>query len=235
MSRKQFIQSHGATCDNWQWSWSFVNSSKRFVIFGAWENDSTIFSESWKINAKGRKSSGFRQSKEHLRLVQMEGFKLFTFPMTAIIGDGGIPKIKSFLPELAEKTLLQMGSDWLAVETYAGNNLAEELPKSGTYPEGAKTTVTINAYERNPKARAACIAHHGYVCVACGFDFADRYGDLGKDYIHVHHVNPLKNVTGEYEVDPVNDLVPVCPNCHAMIHRVDPCLTIEVLKERLNR
>jgi 5-methylcytosine-specific restriction protein A len=50
---------------------------------------------------------------------------------------------------------------------------------------------------------------------------------MGKGYIHVHHLTPLSTINGEYEVNPISDLIPVCPNCHAMIHKSNPPLTIE--------
>jgi 5-methylcytosine-specific restriction protein A len=99
--------------------------------------------------------------------------------------------------------------------------------------EGATTTVLVNRYERNAAARALCLAHHGVHCVVCGFDFESRYGELGKGYIHVHHIVPLSQTRGEYEVDPVNDLLPVCPNCHAMIHSTRPERTVEQIRESL--
>ena len=67
----------------------------------------------------------------------------------------------------------------------------------------------------------------------CGFDFEAFYGELGKNYIHVHHIVPLSKINKEYSVDPKNDLVPVCPNCHAMIHRTEPALTIDALKKQI--
>ncbi|HZL77529.1 MAG TPA: HNH endonuclease [Candidatus Limnocylindrales bacterium] len=241
MNRKQFIQSHGATCDNWNWSWSFVNEPKRIVIFGAWDRlisgrRAKIFSKAWVIDAKGRASKGFKQSLEHIRLIEEEGYKLYTFPMQPVEEtwqDDVIPKIKSFTPELTAKKLVRIGDEWFAAETDFENALAEELAVPEKFPEGAKTTVVINAYERNPKARAACIAQHGCCCAACGFNFVSRYGELGKDFIHVHHIKPLRAVAEEYEVDPKKDLVPVCPNCHAMIHRTEPCLSISELREHL--
>jgi 5-methylcytosine-specific restriction protein A len=88
-------------------------------------------------------------------------------------------------------------------------------------------------YERNPKARAACIAHHGCKCAVCGFDFATAYGPIGEGFIHVHHILAIGKIGKEYKVDPINHLIPVCPNCHAMIHRTDPALTIERLRKTL--
>ena len=86
MSRKKFIESQGATCDNWTWSWSFVNHKEKVVIFGAWDiytkgNMALIFSKDWEINSRGRKSPGFDQSLEHLRLIEKQGYKLKTFAM----------------------------------------------------------------------------------------------------------------------------------------------------------
>jgi 5-methylcytosine-specific restriction protein A len=82
--------------------------------------------------------------------------------------------------------------------------------------EGAVTTISVNRYERDPEARAACLAAWGHNCVVCGFNFGAVYGPRGEGYIHVHHLHPLSQ--GERTVDPVHDLVPVCPNCHAMLH-----------------
>lgn len=114
-----------------------------------------------------------------------------------------------------------------------GRRLPEQVPDSGAFSEGAVRKVTVNAFERNPAARTACLAHWGYDCAVCGFNFQERYGDLGKDYIHVHHLVPLASIGAEYIVDPVEDLRPVCPNCHSMLHRVDPPLEIDELKARL--
>ncbi|NML28529.1 HNH endonuclease [Zoogloea dura] len=100
--------------------------------------------------------------------------------------------------------------------------------------EGATKQVVVNAYERNPKARAACIKHYGATCSVCQFDFRARYGPIGKGFIHVHHLKPIAKQSGEHAVDPIADLRPVCPNCHAMLHISDPPLTIEELIEIVN-
>jgi len=85
--------------------------------------------------------------------------------------------------------------------------------------EGAVTTTTVNKYERNPLARKKCIEYHGCECSVCGLSFEKMYGDLGKGFIHVHHIVPLNQINEEYEVNYKTDLIPVCPNCHAMLHR----------------
>ncbi|MGY4544492.1 5-methylcytosine-specific restriction protein A [Arthrobacter sp. UYNi723] len=91
-------------------------------------------------------------------------------------------------------------------------------PAPGTYPEAAVVRVTTNRYERDAEARRACIAHRGSSCAACGFSFELAYGELGKDFIDVHHVVPAAQLGGGYQLDPLTDLVPLCANCHAMAH-----------------
>jgi hypothetical protein len=98
------------------------------------------------------------------------------------------------------------------------NPLADELDPSQPLMEGARYQVTVNAYERDPRARQLCIAAYGTSCVVCGFSFGAVYGREFAGIVHVHHCRPLSEAGGEREVDPVEDLRPVCPNCHAVIH-----------------
>ena len=95
--------------------------------------------------------------------------------------------------------------------------------------EGSRRDVIQSKIERSGPAREACIAAHGTICAACGFNFAAVYGSIGNGFIHVHHCDPVS--VGIREVDPVNDMRPLCPNCHAMVHRMDPPLSIAELKQ----
>lgn len=104
-----------------------------------------------------------------------------------------------------------------------------------TVVEGAAKSVTIKIYERDRGARLRCIRHWGWKCVICQFDFTKKYGELGEGFIHVHHLKPLAEIGDAYELNPVTDLRPVCPNCHAMLHRKVPALAIEELQNRMNR
>ena len=98
---------------------------------------------------------------------------------------------------------------------------------------GASKTITVNQYERNAAARKKCLDHHGYKCAVCAFDFEKIYGEIGKNYIHVHHLIPVSEIRKEYELDPISDLLPICPNCHAMIHITRPALSIKQLKHQI--
>lgn len=109
--------------------------------------------------------------------------------------------------------------------------LPEEIDdEEATIIEGERRSVLVNIYERNPVARKKCIAHWKPICQVCEFDFGATYGVLGDGFIHVHHLKPLGEVGEAYSLDPIQDLRPVCPNCHAMLHQEKPALKIEVLK-----
>jgi 5-methylcytosine-specific restriction protein A len=107
----------------------------------------------------------------------------------------------------------------------------EEISPTTTHVEGTVRQALVNVYERNPAARAACIAHYGNTCQVCSFNFGKTYGQLGDGFIHVHHLKEISSIAKEYEVDPIEDLRPVCPNCHAMLHTSRPALSIEALKQ----
>ena len=67
--------------------------------------------------------------------------------------------------------------------------------------------------------REDAIRIHGTKCMICGFDFEQKYGELGKGYIEVHHIKPLTTLEQEVVVNPETDLICVCANCHRMLHR----------------
>ena len=108
-----------------------------------------------------------------------------------------------------------------------------EVSEKDGYREGAVQRVTVNRYERDPKARDDCIDHHGLQCAVCDLSFEERYGDPGKDFIHVHHKRPLHQMRASNLVNPKTDLIPICPNCHAMLHRRDPPYDVEQLRGML--
>lgn len=111
--------------------------------------------------------------------------------------------------------------------------LPEEIPGGSAYPEGAVQHILVNRYERDPHARQECIRYYGTTCFLCGFDFVAAYGGVMMGFVHVHHLNPLSSVSANYHVDPVRDLRPVCPNCHAVLHRREPPHSLEEVRQFL--
>lgn len=95
-------------------------------------------------------------------------------------------------------------------------------PIPGTLPTSALTRIAVNRHERDADAVRQCIAHHGTSCAVCRFNFEESYGELGRGFIQVHHIVPGLRVDADYVLDPLTDLVPLCPNCHAMAHRRTP-------------
>jgi hypothetical protein len=111
----------------------------------------------------------------------------------------------------------------------------EDIVAGEMYYEGATTKISVNVYERNAEARRVCLHRHGFNCSICEFNFEAVYGEVGEGFIHVHHLKPLSEITGTYQLDPVKDLRPVCPNCHAMLHRRKPAYSIDEIKEMLQK
>jgi len=109
--------------------------------------------------------------------------------------------------------------------------LPGEVAQPEKYIEGATKTISVNRYERNSLARTACIDTYGFACSICDFDFYKEYGEIGKGFIHVHHLKPLADIGEVYELNPTSDLRPVCPNCHAMLHKRTPAFSIEELRK----
>lgn len=97
------------------------------------------------------------------------------------------------------------------------DDFAGEIDIPEESPEGNRKKVYVNRYERDPEERRKCLERYGnkYKCIVCGFNFEEVYGEIGRDFIHVHHIKPLAD-NGK---DISENLIPVCPNCHAMLHR----------------
>lgn len=97
------------------------------------------------------------------------------------------------------------------------------------YNEGNKIISTQTKYERNPINRQLCLFAKGYKCSICGFEFKKEYGNIGENFIEVHHSIPVSIMESNHVVDPIKELFPVCPNCHAMLHKRNPPFSIDEL------
>jgi hypothetical protein len=109
--------------------------------------------------------------------------------------------------------------------------LPEEVAVSDIHEEGSVKQILVNRFERDVRARSACLNHYGATCKVCDNDLASQYGQAASGLIHVHHLAPLANTGITYRVDPIKDLRPVCPNCRAVIHRRDPPYSIEEIQK----
>lgn len=147
-----------------------------------------------------------------------------------------------------EREKVRSCNEWQRLADYLGINIHMPLNGEVIYPddiddkavfaEGAKKRITVNKYERDRNARNKCIEYYaqkdGCVkCQICGFDFGKKYGDAYRNIIQVHHIVPLSKIDKNYEVNPKKDLIPVCPNCHVVLHsKVGE--TVDELRNRLH-
>ena len=102
-----------------------------------------------------------------------------------------------------------------------------------TYAEGHVAIVYVNRFERDPRNRRAAIEKHGDRCLGCNLSLQDRYGAIAEGFIHIHHTKPLATLR-ESNIPDLDDLIPLCPNCHAVVHLQDPPLTIDQLRKRID-
>ncbi|MCK5832702.1 HNH endonuclease [bacterium] len=227
-----------------QGRWSFgnrknVDPESRFFMLRLGAEPKGIFA-SGKIISDVYQDEHWRDSSKIANYVDVE-FEILLNPSIENILD--IESIEHVLPGFLNRHKLQSGTVLSAEETDfiqaeweqllgKGNILIDpdEVQHPHCYYEGATIEVSVNRYERSLKAREECLRIHGSKCMVCGFSFEDFYGQIGRDYIQVHHVVSLASVKKEYKVNPSEDLIPVCPNCHAMLHCKNPPYTIDELK-----
>jgi 5-methylcytosine-specific restriction protein A len=105
-------------------------------------------------------------------------------------------------------------------------SIGEDLGKE----EGASFSEIVKKYERSRYNRALCLKFYGFMCRGCGDELAEKYGPIGTDVIHVHHIVPVSQMQSSYQLNPIKDLVPLCPNCHNIVHRINPPLELNDLR-----
>ena len=227
-SKKQFRESLNATCKNNQWSWSWVNHAKKKVYFGVSTihekgTSQLILGKNWQTNDVGGVKHGYPEAIQNIAHIKEDGYELLTFRQVEELKDErtGRVKIVSFDQELESRLLIEKPDGWYAIlasdfDNQDDINLSDDLM---VFIEGSRVPISGSKIERNSQARAACLKIHKHSCGICNFNFEDTYGELGKDFIHVHHLKPVSQSKGRYVINPKTDLLPVCPNCHAMIHR----------------
>ena len=107
---------------------------------------------------------------------------------------------------------------------------ADEKPFADDLFDGLRAARSVETYQKALAARQQCLAAHGTQCAVCAVRLEEVYGTLAAGFIEVHHLQPLSRIGRESALDPKRDLRPVCPNCHRMLHRREPPLSIEELR-----
>lgn len=130
----------------------------------------------------------------------------------------------------------QTASFCCALAELTGEGFHVAMPgeeRAATYAEGHVARVYVNRYERDPRTRRAAIEKHGARCFGCNVEMREIYGEIAKDFIHIHHTRPLAKAGGSIAPD-LKDLIPLCPNCHAVVHLNDPPLSVDQLRHRMD-
>lgn len=138
--------------------------------------------------------------------------------------------VDDFLEEIFSFVECRVKSDLLDHDTPPG--IRE------SFPEGKRMETLHTRRERNSalinRAKQMAKSLHGRLfCQCCGFDFERAYGSLGADYIEAHHTKPLSELSEDGGETRLEDLALVCSNCHRMLHRRRPWLTMSELGELL--
>jgi 5-methylcytosine-specific restriction protein A len=139
--------------------------------------------------------------------------------------------------EIRKEVVPALEEVWLTYLILNNSDAAHRLVDSteNKFVEGKSHEFLSVRFERNPYARNACLEFYGYKCSVCDFDFQEFYGEIGRYFIHVHHLTQVSSIGKQYEVDPVKDMRPVCPNCHAILHKRNIPFTIDELKSKIKK
>jgi putative restriction endonuclease len=160
---------------------------------------------------------GYRPFTTSVSIRQTNGETFEQIPSTRISNywrDGVRPISEAVYDAILSDAELLLSSDVLY-----NNNRDWPTRELQSVSEGSVQTVFTTVYERDPALRGQALSIHGYTCFGCGCNFEERYRVHGRGFIHIHHLKPLHSLGGPQSVNPKTDMIPVCPNCHCMIHR----------------
>ena len=222
-------------------AWYGVNEAEKRFVVCAPEEYRTEYAQlclAPKFVRHGRMAeSRYQSAVDALDKAIVNNFDFFTVA-TRFYNSGRNRKARSnrvweYSTHLMPVKMMKKKRKFFAVPIGFLNRLNSENNADDGYLEGTSTSVILKGRERSREARAEAIAIHGLSCKACDMNFEDRYGELGKGYIHIHHLTPFEREDGPRRTKPKDDLVPLCPNCHAMVHRGKELLSIEALRDIL--
>lgn len=186
----------------------------------------------WVIESRGKKKQYFLRQKFHVDSVTEIEKDYFRFHYTGNEGINFNPEIllnpypwfKDFLKAVANFSIGVSGlkpefhHHFLQLSGLASGDKNAPNKSDWQLIEGEIQTALRTYKTRSSEARTRCIEHHGSTCHVCKIDFGIVYGNDCQGFIEVHHRNPMAGIDGPYSIDPIADLVPLCPNCHRALH-----------------
>lgn len=199
--------------------------------------------------SKGRRDTYFSQKVRNLISHRESKTSLVSRKLITYDEDSGISKITfKGIEHLDDNEPL---IDYVKNSGFDENKVKKAIEKDYTdiileeeISEGFKSKRMVNHRERSRKLREIKIAElkntlNSVSCIACGFNFFKIYGDYGKDYIEIHHLEPIHLIDIQGNKQKVRDalkkVIPLCSNCHRMIHKQrSKVLSLEELKQIIN-
>ena len=216
-------------------------ATKSAVLDFIEEQDWIVLSEEDLKNRKNRNELIWRNDLAYVRKhLAMEGLFVSNERNNWSITDAGKEYLLSLFQEILncnsfskikEKAILSATECLLTNATVITMNADE-------FYEGSPLLVKHFIRERNRNLvdiakRRFQTTHQGKLyCEICGFDFNATYGELGEGFIEAHHIKPISTMR-DGDKTKVEDIVMLCSNCHSMIHRKTPCVTVEYLKRNI--
>ena len=187
----------------------------------------------WVVEGRGKKKQYFLKQRFHVDTVEEIVDEYFRFQYVGQTGDNFTPEIplsseswfKDFLKGVANFSIgvSALRPEFLSRFEGLTNGRTNAIgtnvdPEDWQLTEGEITTALRSFRSRSSTAREACIDGMGSNCFACGFDFGTVYGPECEGYIEVHHRQMIASRNGPFQINPLTDLVPLCPNCHRALH-----------------
>ena len=125
-------------------------------------------------------------------------------------------------PALPRTSLVDATLEHLQSLIGAAAGALQKEPHDGDYPKVTERKLVRRheAWERSPRIALAAKVRDGFICKVCGFNFAAKYGALGRGFAEAHHKKPLKVFRAKKVRRSAEDLLTVCANCHRMLHRL---------------
>ena len=240
----KYLVALGAPMANVRQSWGAQHPSTRAIYSLIWidefaEIDGVQHAAVLTFDRPAKSKYGYRERERHLDEVQNTDIQHYGIPVThgGDRGKGVIGFDDTTLLLLEKKRIPHDGVyyarilDTVPVDHEEQAQAEESFASDNTFTEGARRTIITTAPERDPAARDACIAHYRredgvLTCQVCGWT---KPNGVRKTIIEVHHRTPVSDYAGETEIDPITDLIPLCPTCHRIVHDTDPPMSVEAL------
>ncbi|MEX2128575.1 MAG: HNH endonuclease [Xanthobacteraceae bacterium] len=202
--------------------WCALDKATRRLRVVGWYDNATVYSEPQVPRRNSPRGDWRFQCKAKVEDAHLipEAERYLEVPMKpTVIDTGYIGQTNWFFPErsphyarfLESFALIKVGARLSPSNPGAANDRTE-------FSEGQRQITEINLTSRNPQLVAAAKQRYGYRCQVCNFSFEERYGELGREFIEVHHLVPIGSPTG-LRTSTVDDVRVVCANCHRMIHK----------------